>query len=247
MSDSSEKGRRRTRVLATVAAVLLACVGATAVAVGIASQDPAPSSAPGGQAVDPPAGSGDPPGGSPAGSPTDRKSPETNDAGSDGSAQAPKPVVSELEYSRPVRIEIPGIGVDADLVDVGLTEDGEMEVPQVADKAAWFTPSPPPGIPGSTVISGHVTYNGPAVFLKLGDLRRGDRVQVKRADGVNTIFEVTKIGSFPKTEFPTEAVYAQPSRSELRLITCGGEYDEVNNRYLDNVIVWGKLVGAKKA
>ncbi|CAA9335825.1 MAG: hypothetical protein AVDCRST_MAG72-529 [uncultured Nocardioidaceae bacterium] len=208
-------------------------------AVGIASQDPAPSSPPGGQAQAPapPADASAP----------DEQASKKPAAKPDAGKPAPKPVVNALKYSRPVRVEIPEIGVDAGLVDVGLDEDGVMETPTVAEQAAWFTPSPPPGIPGATVISGHVTYNGPAVFLKLGDLRRGDQVEVRRADGVTTIFEVTKIGSFAKNNFPTDAVYSQPSRSELRLITCGGEYDEENNRYLDNVIVWAKIVGAEKA
>jgi hypothetical protein len=70
---------------------------------------------------------------------------------------------------------------------------------------------------------------------------------VEREDRVNTIFKVTRIGSFPKDGFPTDAVYSQPAGSELRLITCGGEYDEASNRYLSNVIVWAKIVGAEKA
>jgi len=150
--------------------------------------------------------------------------------------------VPPLDYSRPVRIEIPTIGVSSTLVDLGLDAEGVMETPEPVDKAGWFTPSPPPGVPGATVIAGHVTWNQqPSVFFELGDLRRGDRVRVERADGVATTFRVTRIGSFPKESFPTEAVYTQPGRAELRLITCGGEYDEASNRYLDNVIVWATI------
>jgi len=241
---TSENGRRRARVLATVAAVVLACSGTAAVAIGIAAQDPAPSSPPGGQAADSqsdaPAASSD--------SDSDSNRPkETGKKQSKDMAGEPEPVVDELKYSAPIRIDIPKIGVSASLVDLGLDEEGVMETPQVAEKAGWFTPSPPPGIPGATVISGHVTYNGPAVFLKLGDLRRGDRVEVEREDGVTTLFEVSRIGSFPKEGFPTDAVYSQPEGSELRLITCGGKYDEANNRYLSNVIVWAKIVGADQA
>ncbi|MDQ3481730.1 MAG: class F sortase [Actinomycetota bacterium] len=244
MHNTSENGRRRARVLATVAAVVLACSGTAAVAIGIAAQDPAPSSPPGGQAAD---SQSDAPA---ASSDSDSDSNRPKDTGkkqSKDTAGEPEPVVDELKYSAPVRIDIPKIGVSASLVDLGLDEEGVMETPQVAEKAGWFTPSPPPGIPGATVISGHVTYNGPAVFLKLGDLRRGDRVEVEREDGVTTLFEVSRIGSFPKEGFPTDAVYSQPEGSELRLITCGGKYDEANNRYLSNVIVWAKIVGADQA
>jgi LPXTG-site transpeptidase (sortase) family protein len=147
-----------------------------------------------------------------------------------------------------VRIEIPRIDVSSSLVDLGLDSQGVMETPEPVDKAGWFTPSPPPGVPGATVIAGHVTWNQePSVFFELGDLRRGDRIKVERADGVLTTFEVTRIGSFPKESFPTKAVYTQPKRSELRLITCGGEYDEAQNRYLDNVIVWATIVDVAPA
>lgn len=241
MHITSEIGRRRARLVATLVAVLLACSGAAAVAIGIASQDPAPPAPPDGQAA-----SAQPE--SAIASPEAKKSDEPREKkGSKDAATEPEPVVSELDYSRPVRIEIPKIEVSAGLVDLGLDDEGVMETPKSVEKAGWFTPSPPPGIPGATVISGHVTYNEPAVFYELGDLRPGDRVEVERADGVTTIFEVTRIGSFPKDSFPTDAVYSQPDRSELRLITCGGKYDEANNRYLSNVIVWAKLVGADKA
>ncbi len=244
MHINNENGRRRPRLVATVVAVLLACTGVAAVALGITSQEPAPPSPPGGQAAD-----ASSPSQRPASSP-DAQPRRSGDPGSEQSKNTdakPKPVVDELVFSRPVRVAIPKIGVSASLVDLGLNDEGAMETPQSVDEAGWFTPSPPPGIPGATVISGHVTYNEPAVFFKLGELRNGDRVRVEREDGVTTIFEVTKIGSFLKNEFPTEAVYAQPDRSELRLITCGGKYDNVNNRYLSNVIVWAKIVGAEKA
>jgi hypothetical protein len=37
--------------------------------------------------------------------------------------------------------------------------------------------------------------------------------------------------------FPTEQVYGATPDSVLRLITCGGLYDHVHGRYLDNVLV----------
>lgn len=242
MHITSENGRRRARIVATVVAVLLACSGAAAVAIAITSQDPAPPSPPGGQAA-----SAKPE--SPSASPEAKRSESSASLReSDGSRPAKDSPVDELEYSRPVSIDIPKLGVSSSLVDLGLDDDGVMETPQDPDKAGWFTPSPPPGIPGATVIAGHVTWNQePVVFFELGDLERGDRVEVEREDGVTTRFEVTRIGSFPKDGFPTEAVYSQPDQSELRLITCGGEYDDANNRYLANVIVWAKIVGADKA
>ena len=40
-----------------------------------------------------------------------------------------------------------------------------------------------------------------------------------------------------KTAFPTAVVYGPTPLSELRLVTCGGEFDRVAGSYRDNVIV----------
>ncbi|MGH3810977.1 MAG: class F sortase, partial [Pseudonocardiaceae bacterium] len=148
-----------------------------------------------------------------------------------------------LDYSRPVRVSIPRINVSSTLVDLGLDPEGVMETPQDPAKAGWFTPSPPPGIPGASVIAGHVTWDQqPAVFFRLGDLRRGDKVRVSRADGSTAVFAVYRLGQFPKNAFPTKAVYRHTDQPELRLITCGGLYNEETNSYRANLIVWARMV-----
>ena len=40
-----------------------------------------------------------------------------------------------------------------------------------------------------------------------------------------------------KDAFPTQAVYGPTPGPELRLITCGGEFDHSARRYLSNVVV----------
>lgn len=246
MPITTEHGRRRARFIATAVAVLLACSGAAAVAVGIASQDPAPPAPSGGQAAAPSATPTPEPSAKQSRN-SDAQQSTTPEAGAEETAPdetaQKKPAVEALDYSEPVRIKIPEIGVSSSLVDLGLDSEGVMETPEPVDKAGWFTPSPPPGIPGATVIAGHVTWDQePMVFFKLGDLEKGDRVEVMRKDGIKTVFEVTRIGSFPKDSFPTDAVYSQPDNSQLRLITCGGDYDKASNRYLSNVIVWAEIV-----
>lgn len=159
-----------------------------------------------------------------------------------GSPQAGAPA---LGFSEPARIEIPRIGVSSPLGRIGLDGAGAMEAPDPVDRPGWFTPSPPPGVPGATVIAGHVAWKGePSVFYRLADLQPGDRVRVSREDGTVVVFEVTRIGSFPKDAFPTRSVYGQPDGAELRLITCGGGYDETG-RYLENVIVWARAVSTR--
>ncbi len=155
---------------------------------------------------------------------------------------------SQLPESSPVRVAIPDLGVSSAVVDLGLNLDGTMEVPQDPEEVGWYVGSHSPGGGGAAVLAGHVTWDrAPAVFFRLGDLRPGDRVEVTREDGRTAVFEVRRVARFPKDEFPTDAVYGQIDHPGLRLITCGGAYDEVANRYLDNIIVWADMVDSYRA
>jgi sortase (surface protein transpeptidase) len=146
-----------------------------------------------------------------------------------------------LPESEPVTVSIPKIGVRSRLVDLGLDDEGEMEVPEPAD-AGWFSRGAAPGALGPAVIAGHVTWNGaPAVFHRLGTMRRGDEVRVTRKDGKTAVFTVTRVAQFSKSRFPSRAVYGRIDHAGLRLITCGGTYDAAESRYLDNVVVFAKL------
>jgi len=125
---------------------------------------------------------------------------------------------------------------------LGLAQDGEIEVPQNADIPGWFTPGPSPGQLGPAVIAGHVdSTTGPAVFYRLSELRPGDHIKVARRDGSIARFTVDRVTNFSKAAFPTRAVYGPTRRSELRLITCGGQYDDQDG-YLANTVVFAHLV-----
>ena len=159
------------------------------------------------------------------------------------SSTSTKPTtVDELGRSEPVRIGIPRLGVSASIEHLELSDDGAMQVPQDPARAGWFSPSVPPGVVGSSIIAGHVTWDRePAVFFKLGELGRGDTVEVARRDGRTAVFAVERIGRYAKDAFPTDEVYDGARYPALRLITCGGDYDAVHHRYLDNVVVWARL------
>jgi sortase (surface protein transpeptidase) len=113
-----------------------------------------------------------------------------------------------------------------------------MEVPRDYGVAGWFTGGAMPGEDGPAVISGHVdSQRGPAVFYRLRDLRRGDTVRVRRADGRWLAFEVTGSARYAKAQFPTDAVFGPVTGPVLRLITCGGTFDGSSGHYLDNLVV----------
>lgn len=161
------------------------------------------------------------------------------DAAAPGSAakrragRAPEPV------ARPVRIAIPAIGVSAPVIPLGLDRAGALEVPQDFSKTGWWTGGGRPGERGPAVIAGHVdSHTGPAVFFRLGDLRRGDAITVERADGSHVRFRVARSEHYSKERFPTAKVYGPTGTPALRLITCSGTFDSATGHYLDNTVVY---------
>jgi sortase (surface protein transpeptidase) len=142
----------------------------------------------------------------------------------------------------PVAITIPNIGVHSFLVHLGLNPDGSLQVPTSFHVAGWFVHSVAPGAVGPAVIVGHVdSKSGPGIFYKLGDLRPGDQIDVARADGTTAHFVITAVRQYAKAQFPTLAVYGNTPTPTIRLITCGGAFDNATGHYVDNTIVWGQL------
>jgi hypothetical protein len=153
------------------------------------------------------------------------------------SAQGPPPA------ARPVTLTIPLIGVRTDLVTLGLTASGAMQVPSSTKVAGWFTGSPLPGAVGSAIIAGHIdSLTGPGVFYRLSELQAGDRVYVGQVDGSTVEFQVTAVRSYLKEHFPTQGVFGPIPYPQLRLITCGGDFDFATGHYLSNTVVYASEV-----
>ncbi|WP_446220693.1 class F sortase [Micromonospora sp. IBHARD004] len=151
---------------------------------------------------------------------------------------SPGPV---LPRSEPVRITVPRIGVNAEIVPVATDSDGALEVPPLdrPEVAGWYRHGATPGEAGNAVLVGHVdSQTGPAVFFDLGRLRPGDVVQVTRADGRQATFTVDGVGAYPKERFPTDRVYGGDAAARLRLITCGGRFNPRTGNYPDNIVVF---------
>jgi sortase (surface protein transpeptidase) len=95
------------------------------------------------------------------------------------------------------------------------------------------------------VILGHVDSkaSGPAVFFRLRELRRGDRIDVTRADGSRVRFVVQRTAQYDKQAFPTDEVYYPTLAPALRLVTCGGRFDHASGHHVANVIVFATIAG----
>jgi sortase (surface protein transpeptidase) len=154
-------------------------------------------------------------------------------------------VASAPPPHRPERVYIGSIGVDATIIDLGLNPDRTLEVPEDIRLTGWWTGRSVPGEEGPSIVVGHVdsAAAGPGVFWRLRELDIGDVIHIERSDGSISEFRVIETELVLKDEFPTEKVYGSTEGSQLRLITCGGSFDQSARSYLGNVIVYAEHVG----
>jgi hypothetical protein len=242
----SMRGGHGRAILAGVAALLVAA-GALALVVGLRAQRSAPQ---------PPASeAGTYAAGPPRSSPGSTLPPSTSPAGRAGLPSTPtapaKPVGPILAAATPTRLRIPAIGVDKDLISLGLNPDHSVQVPPLDanSQPGWYRYSPTPGQLGPAVILGHIdsAKYGPGVFFKLGALRKGDTVSITRADHTVAVFRVEAVAEYPKDHFPTLTVYGNTDHAALRLITCGGKFDFSARSYEDNIVAFASLIASHPA
>lgn len=154
-----------------------------------------------------------------------------------------RPAFPALGRSTPTRLRVPAIHVATRLVGLHMV-DGVLEAPKTGGVAGWYRDSPTPGQPGASVVAGHVDWtNGPAVFYRLGRLKPGNHVYVKRADGSVAVFTVHAIRQYAKNSFPSALVYGDAAGPELRLVTCGGAF--ADGHYVDNIVVFTHLTAVR--
>ena len=153
-----------------------------------------------------------------------------------------------LDPSRPVRLTIPSIKVEAPILEVGLADDGSVDVPPLKrhNEAGWFGGGPTPGQFGPALIVGHAdTRDGPSIFHSLAKLKPGQKIEILRKDRTVAVFEVNSIENFGKAKLPIKRVYGDYTRPSLRLVTCGGTWLGGGRGYSDNIIAFASLVSTK--
>ncbi|MBI4939125.1 MAG: class F sortase [Actinobacteria bacterium] len=148
--------------------------------------------------------------------------------------------------TNPVSLSIPAIDVRAAVDPVGVEKDGSMVIPRSVDRVGWYRYGPPPGAAaGAAVVAGHVDSKaqGPGAMFRLREVRVGDRVDVRLADGRTVRYEVVGKETLVKKRLPTERLFARDGAPRLVLITCGGPFVPELSSYRDNLVVVAEPVG----
>jgi sortase (surface protein transpeptidase) len=157
-------------------------------------------------------------------------------------AHAKAPVIAR---SRPVTLIIPSLKIDTVVGTLGLQADHQVMVPTSTHMVGWYDDGPTPGEIGSAVILGHVdSFAGPGTFFFLKDLKSGDSITAKLADGAVLRFVVVSVVQYSKTAFPDRLVYGSHGTRMLQLVTCGGTFNHATGHYESNVVVFSRLVSS---
>ncbi|MFL4904346.1 sortase domain-bontaining protein [Streptomyces sp. MMS24-I2-30] len=158
------------------------------------------------------------------------------------------PQAEPLPDAPPQRLEIPGLGVRASVVDGGpdgRDAAGPPSCTQPSGSVAWHGGGTEPGAAGAAVLVGAAdTGTGPAVFHRVGAMRPGEQVRVARADGTVAEFTVDDVRVLPRDHFDTGQAYGprRAGRAELRLVTCD-DFDRAGDGYPASVVVSAYLTG----
>ncbi|GIP35067.1 class F sortase [Paenibacillus sp. J2TS4] len=164
----------------------------------------------------------------------------------------PKPVVetpslpinqADVEGIMPVRLEIPAIQIDANVIPVPILPNGQMGVPKQFDQVGILSPWTLPGEQGSAAISGHFDhYTGPAIFYGLKKLKPGDLIILSDSLEKKLTFTVQSVEVFKTSEAPLDRIFNTADKSYLNLITCAGKFNKKTQEHAMRLVVFTQLI-----
>ena len=147
----------------------------------------------------------------------------------------------QLPPSVPLHIVIPTGEVNASIIPVGITKQGNLDTPHNYTQAGWYQYGPIPGNIGDAVIDGHVDNGGSidGPFKHLSDVQIGDDIQIVGANGQTLHFTVTKTDVYSYKAFPSEDVFHSDEKNGayLKIITCHGSFVKKDGTYDQRLVV----------
>jgi len=152
-----------------------------------------------------------------------------------------------MERMAPLSIRFDDVRIDDPIISVGLTDDGELEVPGETE-VGWWEGGSSPGLPGATVLAAHVSWNGTiGPFNRLGNAELGEQLELDTGDGFVRTYQVVERALYDKDSLPAERIWRTTGPEMLVLITCGGSFNPSIHRYRQNIVVYAVPVAQRFA
>jgi Sortase domain len=136
----------------------------------------------------------------------------------------------------PIRVEVPAVGLDAAVLAEPLGPGGSLLIPPPR-WVGWYDAGPAPGQPGSTVLAGHIDYDGvTGAFVSLASVPDGAIVRITAGSAMFT-YRVTQRLLIPKRSLASASLLSSSGPSRLVLVSCGGAFLAARHAYADNVVI----------
>ena len=148
----------------------------------------------------------------------------------------------------PRYLSIAKLGIkNARVLKMGINKSGELDTPYGIFDIGWYGQSGKPGKGGVLVMDGH--NGGPnvdGVLKHLNELYAGDEIVIERGDGEIFTYQVVDNKEVPLSEADQYMTIAfqspAPGKESLTLISCIGEWSQVQQTYLSRQFTRAVLV-----
>lgn len=141
--------------------------------------------------------------------------------------------------SEPAALAIPAIGLGSPVIPMGLTKEGDLDVPDGAtNNVGWYQKGVVPGQQGAAVLDAHVY----AAFKNLDQLEAGQDIYVAMQDGTSLHFKVTGARVYKLSELSPQELFNKKGGRYLHLITCAGALTPDRSTYTHRLVVYAELV-----
>lgn len=144
----------------------------------------------------------------------------------------------------PKKLKIQKLGIDNFIQQVGKNEKNEVAAPYNIYIAGWYRDSAKPGDKGLSIIDGHLDgYSKPGIFKDLKNLKPNDEINIEKGDSSVVKYKVMKVEEVDSDKAVNYLFSQSPKiKSQLNLITCGGNYDSNKKLYDKRIIVSSELI-----
>lgn len=173
--------------------------------------------------------------------------------GNDGHLFGPTPTPTALPtptatptpaFGRPTKIEIPTIGMNAPMIEVGMDENGAMASPTDPHTVGWYALGTKLGWQGNAVLAAHYDdiHGNPGVFYNLKNIPVGADITITDEIGRVLTYRVERSESRPIGEWVLADIFGASDQRRLNLITCAGWWQPGIHNYSHRHIVFTRLV-----
>jgi LPXTG-site transpeptidase (sortase) family protein len=145
---------------------------------------------------------------------------------------------------QPKYITISKLGIQAPVVNLGLTSSGAVDTPKNIWHAGWYNGSAKPGTNGASLIDGHSSETHGALFGNLEQLVAGDKIQIERGDGVIINYQVAYVVIVNRNNVDMASMmkpYGNSSKG-LNIISCNGKWIDSEKTLENRVLVYAQQI-----